>query len=86
MVFEYTCPFCGDKFKVGYDPVKSINYPDYSIEISREKLDPVYDIKSTNAQICEKCYDKMVGEIKITERRIKSEQYIGVKSCLMNYI
>ena len=69
MVFEYTCPFCGDKFKVGYDPVKNINYPDYSVEISREKHDPVYSIKNTYAQICEKCYDKMVGEIKIAERR-----------------
>lgn len=74
MVFEYTCPFCGDKFKIGYDPVKSINYPDYSIELRREEHNPNYSIKTTYAQICESCYDKMVGEIAITERRIKSEQ------------
>lgn len=74
MVFKYTCPFCGDKFKIGYDPVKNINYPDYSIEISCEKLDPVYGIKNTHSQICKKCYDKMVGEIMVKERRIKSEQ------------
>lgn len=74
MVFEYTCPFCGDKFKVGYDPVKSINYPDYSIELRREEHDSNYNIKTNYAQICESCYDKMVGEIKIVERRIKSEQ------------
>ncbi len=76
MIFEYTCPFCADKFKIGYDPVKNINYPDYSIELRHENYnnDPVYNIKTNYAQICEKCYDKMVSEIAITERRIKSEQ------------
>lgn len=74
MAFEYTCPFCGDKFKMGYDPVKNINYLDYSIELRREEHDSKYSITTNYAQICEKCYDKMVGEIKIAERRIKSEQ------------
>lgn len=74
MVFEYTCPFCGDRFKIGYDPVKNINYLDYSVELRREKHDPNYNITTNYAQICKECYDKMVGEIKIAERRIKSEQ------------
>lgn len=74
MVFEYTCPFCGDKFKIGYDPVKNINYPDYSIELRYETHNSNYNVKTDCTQICEKCYDKMVGEIVITERRIKSEQ------------
>ena len=74
MVFEYTCPFCGDKFKVGCVPVKNINYPDYSIELRFETYDTNYNIKTNYAQICKKCYDKMNGEIMIKERRIKSEQ------------
>ena len=74
MVFEYTCPFCGDNFKVGYDPVKNINYPDYVIELRREVYGSNYNIKTNYDQICEKCYDKIVGKIVITERRIKSEQ------------
>ena len=74
MVFKYTCPFCGDKFKIGYDPVKNINYPDYSIELRYEAHDANNTIQTNYVQICEKCYDKMNGEIKIVERRIKSEQ------------
>ena len=75
MVFEYTCPFCGDTFKVGYNPIKNIDYPDYSVELRYETHDFLnYNVKTNYAQICETCYDKMVGEIKITERRIKSEQ------------
>ena len=74
MVFECVCPFCGDKFKIGYDPVKNINYPDYSIELWYETHNSNYNVKTNYAQICERCYDKMAGEIKIAERRIKSEQ------------
>ena len=74
MVFVFFFPFCGDKFKIGYDPVKSINYPDYSIELRYETHNSNYNVKTNYTQICEKCYDKMVNEIKIAERRIKSEQ------------
>lgn len=74
MVFEYICPFCGNKFKIGYDPVKNINYPDYSVELRYEAHDANDTIQTNYVQICNKCYDKMNGEIMIKERRIKSEQ------------
>ena len=71
MIIQYICPFCGDAFFIGYDPIKNKKYDENVLTLIKYKSN---DIINNKINICNNCYLNIKNNINRIERRNKNEQ------------